>query len=186
MQQCLSWKANSCSPSQEIPSIYGTRRFSTMKSSVFWDITPCRPLKVNRSFGGCKRHFPPKRRLTFNGLHGVISLKTELLIAAAVRTSNPMFITVFRTSRHWWPSSASSLWSILILSFHLCLDFLNVSFLQLHLRETQMFFSHFLCVLHAPPILLSLIWLSWCFGAVQIMKLLIMHFSPDCCYSTPP
>jgi hypothetical protein len=32
---------------------------------------------------------PPKRRLTFNRLHGVISLKIELFITTAVRTSNP-------------------------------------------------------------------------------------------------
>jgi hypothetical protein len=79
-----------------------------MKSSIFSDITPCNPLKVNRRFGGIcclhllsrasachllsrwflawlipqpwrwRRHVPPKRRLTFNGLHGVISKKTEL------------------------------------------------------------------------------------------------------------
>jgi hypothetical protein len=77
-----------------------------MKSSVFWDITPCGPLKVNRHFGGTfrlhlhgrrisqarnqheskwqaerilrpwrRQHVPPKRRLTFNRLHGVISQK---------------------------------------------------------------------------------------------------------------
>jgi hypothetical protein len=27
-----------------------------------------------------RRHVPPKRRLTFNGLYGVISLKTEVFI----------------------------------------------------------------------------------------------------------
>jgi hypothetical protein len=36
------------------------------------------------------RHVPPKRRLTFNGLHGVISHKIELFITTAVRTSNPI------------------------------------------------------------------------------------------------
>jgi hypothetical protein len=35
------------------------------------------------------RHVSPKRRLTFNGQHGVISQMTELFITAAVRTSNP-------------------------------------------------------------------------------------------------
>jgi hypothetical protein len=39
-----------------------------MKSTVFWDTLPCGPLKVNRL-----RYVPPKRQLTFNGLHGVIS-----------------------------------------------------------------------------------------------------------------
>jgi hypothetical protein len=83
----------------------------SMKSSIFWDITTCSPLKVNRRLGGTsrlhlqsrkisssacnlfsrwflawlilwtwrgRRHIPLKRRLTFNGLHGVISRNTEL------------------------------------------------------------------------------------------------------------
>jgi hypothetical protein len=32
---------------------------------------------------------PPKRRLTFNGLHGTISQMIGLFIATTVRTSNP-------------------------------------------------------------------------------------------------
>jgi hypothetical protein len=36
-----------------------------------------------------RRYISPKRRLTFNGLHGIISQKIELLITTAVRTSNP-------------------------------------------------------------------------------------------------
>jgi hypothetical protein len=32
---------------------------------------------------------PPKRQLTFNGLHGVVSLKIAIIITTAVRTSNP-------------------------------------------------------------------------------------------------
>jgi hypothetical protein len=101
-----------------------------MKGSIFWGITKCSPLKVNRRFGGnCRlhlhswkisqvrkqheadsklfllpiscwflalvtvqpriwrRHLPTKRWLTFNGQHGVISLKIELFIITAVRTS---------------------------------------------------------------------------------------------------
>jgi hypothetical protein len=65
---------------------------------------PYSALKVNRWFGGTCRwflawlilwpwwwrwHVPPKCWLTFNGLHGVISQKTELFITTAVRTSNP-------------------------------------------------------------------------------------------------
>jgi hypothetical protein len=66
-----------------------------LKSTIFWHITPCIPLKVNRRFGGpcChllsrwflaqlvlqplrwRQYDPPKCRLTFNGLHGVISQK---------------------------------------------------------------------------------------------------------------
>jgi hypothetical protein len=74
-----------------------------MKSSIFWDITSCSPFKANRRFGGkCRlcflsvwcwllawpifkpwrwrRHVPPKRRLTFNGLHGIIFKKMELFV----------------------------------------------------------------------------------------------------------
>jgi hypothetical protein len=43
-----------------------------MKSPVFWDVTPCSPLKINQSFWRCGRHVPPKHRLTLNWLHGVI------------------------------------------------------------------------------------------------------------------
>jgi hypothetical protein len=89
-----------------------------MKSSSFWDITVCSPLKVNqqrfketcRKQAAChlllcwfltrlilrpwkmKVYVPPKRRSTFNRLHGVISQKIILFITTAVRTSNP---TVF-------------------------------------------------------------------------------------------
>jgi hypothetical protein len=49
---------------------------SNMKSSsVFWDITPCSSLKFNQLYGG---------KLTFNGLHGVISQKIELSITSTV------------------------------------------------------------------------------------------------------
>jgi hypothetical protein len=51
-----------------------------MKNSIFWVITPCITSKFNRSFGGARRHVPPKRQLIFNGLHGVISQKTEILL----------------------------------------------------------------------------------------------------------
>jgi hypothetical protein len=40
-----------------------------------------------------KRHFPPKCRLTFNGLYDVISQKTELFITTAVRNSRPTLST---------------------------------------------------------------------------------------------
>jgi hypothetical protein len=80
-------------------------------TTVFWDITRCSPFKVSRRFGGTyrlhllaftlvfcslilrpwrwRRYIPPKRRLTFNGLHCIISQKIGLFINTAVRTSNP-------------------------------------------------------------------------------------------------
>jgi hypothetical protein len=71
--------------------------------TIFWDVTPFSPLKVNRRFGGkyrlClppvsrwflarlilwpwrwKQCVPPKRLLTLNGLHGVISQKIVLFV----------------------------------------------------------------------------------------------------------
>jgi hypothetical protein len=101
-----------------------------VKSTVFWDITSCIPLKVNRRFGGtCHLHLhswrisrernqcesrwqaelwflprrilrpwrwrrcvPLKRRLTFNGLHGILSQKIVSFITTTVRTSNPTWL----------------------------------------------------------------------------------------------
>jgi hypothetical protein len=92
---------------------------AVMKIIIFWDITPCSPLKVNWRFGRTfrlllqgrgisqsrnqreaggkqsspchllhawlifppsrwRRYVPPKRRLTSNRLHGVISQKIDL------------------------------------------------------------------------------------------------------------
>jgi hypothetical protein len=67
-----------------------------MKSFIFWHITPCSPLKVNRRFGGTYHPHLQSRRisraenqresrwqadLTFNGLHGVISQMIVLFTA---------------------------------------------------------------------------------------------------------
>jgi hypothetical protein len=74
-----------------------------MKSSIFWDITPCIPLKVDWRFGGTSHSSlawyllqadsclvystlkmeamcSSETRLTFNGLHGGISQKIELFV----------------------------------------------------------------------------------------------------------
>jgi hypothetical protein len=61
-----------------------------MKSYNFWNITPCSPLKVKlpasyrflawlilQPWRG-RQHVPPKHRLTFNRLHGIITPMTEL------------------------------------------------------------------------------------------------------------
>jgi hypothetical protein len=66
-----------------------------MKSTIFWDITPCNPLKVNQRFGGTyhlhlqgrrisqarnqyKSRWQAELCLTFNRLHGIISQKIIL------------------------------------------------------------------------------------------------------------
>jgi hypothetical protein len=42
-----------------------------------------------------RRYVPPNHQLTFNGLHGVISQKTEHFITTGVRTSDPTIISLF-------------------------------------------------------------------------------------------
>jgi hypothetical protein len=74
-------------------------KYFLQKSSVFWDITPCSPLKfylppAARWFLACLflrpcrwwRHVLPKRLLTFNGPYSVISQKIEFNITTGVRT----------------------------------------------------------------------------------------------------
>jgi hypothetical protein len=43
----------------------------------------------NQQASRWRRDFPPTRRLSLNGLHGVISQKMILFITTAVKTSNP-------------------------------------------------------------------------------------------------
>jgi hypothetical protein len=87
---------------------YSCRIWGPTVVVIFWDVMPCSPLKVNGRFeehivsifrvehSSChlrsrwflahlillpwrwRRYVPPKRRLTFNGLQGVIFQKTEL------------------------------------------------------------------------------------------------------------
>jgi hypothetical protein len=106
-----------------------------MKNSIFWDITSCSLLKVNRRFGGAcrlhlqgrrirqaraclppaftlilaclilrnwkwRRHAPPKRRLTFNRLHGVISQKIELLLDELQNTTDVISIVAAFRFKH--------------------------------------------------------------------------------------
>jgi hypothetical protein len=52
------------------------------------------------------RHLSSKRRLTFNGLHGVISQKIKIFISTAVRTSNLKRQFIFR------PKSFSEEWNL--------------------------------------------------------------------------
>jgi hypothetical protein len=84
--------------------------YQILKNSIFWDITPCSPLRVNRRFGKTKQSLPPAFtffpcltysstlktettvlptcQLTFNGLHGVISQKIQLFVRTSASTSN--------------------------------------------------------------------------------------------------
>jgi hypothetical protein len=75
-----------------------------LKNTIFWDITPCSPLKVNRRFGGTYRLNLQGRKISrarnqresgWQGEHGVISQKIVLFITTSVRTSNPTEFKVF-------------------------------------------------------------------------------------------
>jgi hypothetical protein len=65
--------------------------------SVFWDITGCSQVKVNRIFGQIYRlHFQGSRRSQARNQHEVaassehdMSEKIEILLTTGVRTSNP-------------------------------------------------------------------------------------------------
>jgi hypothetical protein len=49
-----------------------------MKISIFWDITPCRPLKVNRRFWGtCRLHLYVESCLAYS-----LTLKTEAMCSS--------------------------------------------------------------------------------------------------------
>jgi hypothetical protein len=99
--------------------IISTNILYFLKSNIFWDITPCSPLKVNRRLGGTyrsvchllsrwflaelirrpwrwRRYVPPKRRLTFNGLHGVITQKIIFFITTAVRKKDRELISMWK------------------------------------------------------------------------------------------
>jgi hypothetical protein len=99
-----------------IPIGYEVLGAMFLKCSVFWDVTPFSPLKVNRCFGGTcslcllplllwllalfslqpwmwKRWTAPKFRVTFTGLHVIISQKIEpLLIIRSCCTLQKMLI----------------------------------------------------------------------------------------------
>jgi hypothetical protein len=73
-----------------------------LKSTILWDIAPCSPCShcachlLSRWFLAqlifwpwrWRTYDPPKRWLTSNGLHGVITQKVVLFITIAVSTSN--------------------------------------------------------------------------------------------------
>jgi hypothetical protein len=65
-----------------------------IKKSIFWYVMLCSPSKVNQHSNGTSptssgskskpsrqqaQHFPPECQLTFNGLHGIIFHKAEIL-----------------------------------------------------------------------------------------------------------
>jgi hypothetical protein len=61
----------------------------------------------------CRRHVTRKRRLSFNGLHGVISQKIELFITTSERTWNPTrnyIFPLFSASFRLSPTLGGNAW----------------------------------------------------------------------------
>jgi hypothetical protein len=108
IDRCLSWNF-AATQQVDISSVgFEVLIAVVINSSIFWHITACSPLKVNRRFGGKyllhlqgrwmsqakkqseskwqaePRHVPPKRRLTFNGLQSITSQKVEHYEIASV------------------------------------------------------------------------------------------------------
>jgi hypothetical protein len=49
-------------PFKNFPIVYATLRYITLRSSIFWDIMPRSPLKVNRHFEGtCPLHLQGRK-----------------------------------------------------------------------------------------------------------------------------
>jgi hypothetical protein len=59
---------------------------SSKKGSVFWDISPCNHVKVNRLFIGThwpwrwRWHVFLKRRLSFTGIHGIVNVTSVIIL----------------------------------------------------------------------------------------------------------
>jgi hypothetical protein len=67
-----------------------------MKSSIFWDITPCSPLKVNRRFGGTELCLPP----TFTLVSCSVYSSTLMMEAMC---SSETSVDIQRTTRNYVP-----------------------------------------------------------------------------------
>jgi hypothetical protein len=109
LQRSITWKR------MKNPTRFWYFNPTVTKSTIFWDITPCSPLKVNRRFRETHRFHLQGRisraryqresrwqatcsyetLVVFSGLHGAISLKITLFITTGVKTSNPTVVTSF-------------------------------------------------------------------------------------------
>jgi hypothetical protein len=75
-----------------------------MKISVFWDITPCSPLKPNWHFGGTCRHQPQGRRISQATCFTLVSyLAYSLTLKMEATCSSETLVDFQRTSQHYIP-----------------------------------------------------------------------------------
>jgi hypothetical protein len=75
----------------QIPSVFSDK-IIWMKNSVFWDITPCSPLKVNRRFGGSRRLRHQGRRIIQARNHEDGGIKHECLLLASMMIAGTLKI----------------------------------------------------------------------------------------------
>jgi hypothetical protein len=70
-----------------------------IKITIFWDITPCSPLNVNRRFGGTYRLQLQGQRISLErkqrGSRWQAEQKIVLFITIAVRTSDPTHTYIY-------------------------------------------------------------------------------------------
>jgi hypothetical protein len=80
-------------------SFYEIRRFITLKSIIFWDITPCSPLSANRRFWGTYRLHLQGRRYNFSKKPATKQVVLKMEAICSSETS----VDTQRTTRHYIP-----------------------------------------------------------------------------------
>jgi hypothetical protein len=68
-----------------------------MKSSIFWDLTPCSPLKVNIGFGETCRLHLQNRRISRSGKGRESKWQTELLPPTFTLVSHSAYSSILKT-----------------------------------------------------------------------------------------
>jgi hypothetical protein len=83
-----SWKLADVSE-EYIASIFKVEEWAKQETGMkLCSLSDSHSSLIQRSWRW-RRHVPSKRLLIFNGLHGVVSQKTEILLTAVARTPNP-------------------------------------------------------------------------------------------------
>jgi hypothetical protein len=76
-----------------------TQKKIVMRNSIFWDIMPCSPLKVNQHFGGtCCLHLQPLLATCFTFIScSAYSLALKLEVTCSSKMSVDFQLTTFQT-----------------------------------------------------------------------------------------
>jgi hypothetical protein len=81
-----------------------------MKSSIFWDITPCRPLEVNRGYGGtCRLHLQGWRTIQERNHRGKQMVNSSILNTGVI-CSSEMSADFQWISRRYIPENITLFW----------------------------------------------------------------------------